>query len=136
MGPFQNLNVRSCKSRIHKDAAPYGSVRNLVKASNLSVTKVRQFLHPKPSYTKFTLATRKLKQMTAFATFKNENWSMDLAYVDKLAKDNDGVKYFPVCQDLFDRTVDAKGMKTEGSKETVRAFLAMITKNSTHNTLC
>ena len=53
---------------------------------------------------------------------------MDLAYNDKLAKDNNGVKYLLVRQDLFDRTVDAKGMKTKDSKETVRAFLIMITK--------
>ena len=53
---------------------------------------------------------------------------MNLAYVDKLAKDNNGVKCLLVRQDLFDRTVDAKGMKTKDSKETVRAFLTMITK--------
>ena len=55
---------------------------------------------------------------------------MDLAYVDKLAKDNNGVKYFLVRQDLFDRTVDAKGMKTKDSKENVRAFLTIITKKN------
>ena len=110
--------------------AAYGSLRNLVKASNLSVSKVRQFLHSKHSYTKFTLATRKFKRMKAFARFKNEIWCMDLAYVDKLAKDNNGVKYLLVRQDLFDRTVDAKGMKTKDSKETVRAFLTMITKKN------
>ena len=55
---------------------------------------------------------------------------MDLAYVDKLAKDNNGVKYLLLRQDLFDRTVDAKGMKTKDSKETVRAFLTMITKKT------
>ena len=110
--------------------AAYGSVRNLVKASNLSVSKVRQFLHSKPSYTKFTLATRKFKRMKAFARFRNEIWCMDLAYVDKLAKDNNGVKYLLVRQDLFDRTVDAKGMKTKDSKEIVRAFLTMITKKN------
>ena len=110
--------------------AAYGSLRNLVKASNLSVSKVRQFLHSKPSYTKFTLATRKFKRMKAFARFKNEIWCMDLAYVDKLAKDNNGVKYLLVRQDLFDRTVDAKGMKTKDSKETVHAFLTMITKKN------
>ena len=108
----------------------YGSVRNLVKASILSVSKVRQFLHSKPSYTKFTLATRIFKRMKAFARFKNEIWCMDLAYVDKLAKDNNGVKYLLVRQDLFDRTVDAKGMKTKDSKETVRAILTMITKKN------
>ena len=108
--------------------AAYGSLRNLVKASNLSVSKVRQFLHSKPSYTKFSLATRKFKRMKAFARFKNEIWCTDLAYVDKLAKGNNGVKYLLVRQDLFDRTVDAKGMKTKDSKETARAFLSMITK--------
>ena len=110
--------------------AAYGSVRNLVKASNLSVSKVRQFLHSKFSYTKFTLATRKFKRMKAFARFKNEIWCMNLAYVDKLAKDNNGVKYLLVRQDLFDRTVDAKGMKSKDSKETVHAFLTMITKKN------
>ena len=53
---------------------------------------------------------------------------MDLVYVGKLAKDDNGVKYLPVRQDLFERTVDAEGMKTKDSKETVSAFLTMITK--------
>ena len=108
--------------------AAYVSVRNLVKASNLTVSKVRQFLHSRPSYTKFTLATRKFKRMKVFARFKNGIWCVDLAYVDKLAKDNNGVKYLLLRQDLFDRTVDAKGMKTKDSKETIRAFLTMIRK--------
>ena len=68
--------------------------------------------------------------MKAFARFKNEISCLDLAYVDKLAKDNKGVKHLLVRQDLFDRTVDAEGMKTKDSKETVRAFLSMITKKS------
>ena len=55
---------------------------------------------------------------------------MDLAYVDKLPKGNHGKMYLLVRQDLFDRTVDANGMKTKDSKETVRAFLTMITKKS------
>ena len=59
-----------------QSGAAYGSVRNLVKPSNLSVSKVRQLLHSKPSYTKFTLATRKFKLMKAFARFKNEIWCM------------------------------------------------------------
>ena len=91
---------------------------------------MRQFLHSKPSYTKFTLATRKFKRTKAFARFKNVIWCMDLAYVDKLAEDNNCVKYLLVRQDLFDRTVDVKGMKSKDSKQTVRAFLTMITKKN------
>ena len=43
---------------------------------------------------------------------------MHLAFVDKSAKDNNGVKYLLVRQDMFDRTVDAK----KDSKETVKTF--------------
>ena len=46
-------------------AAAYGSVRNLAKASRLPVSKLRQFLHSKDSFTKFTLAARKFKRMRA-----------------------------------------------------------------------
>ena len=68
--------------------------------------------------------------MRAFARFIHEIWCMDLAYVDKLAKDNNGVKYLLVRQDLFDRTVDANGKKTKDSKETVRTFSKMITEKN------
>ena len=111
-------------------AAAYGSVRNLAKAIRLQVSKVRQFLHSKDSYTKFTLGARKFKRMRAFAKFRNAIWCMDLAYVDKLAKENNGVKYLLVRQDLFDRTVNAKGMKTKDSQETVKAFSSAITKRN------
>ena len=111
-------------------AAAYGSVRNLVKASNLSVSKVRPFLHSKPSYKKFFLPTRKFKQMEAFARFRTEISCMGLAYIDKIAKVSNGVKYLQVRQDLFDRTVGAKGMKTKESKEAFPAFLSLITKQN------
>ena len=42
---------------------------------------------------------------------------------DKLAKNKTGVEFSLVCQDLFDKTVDAEGMNTKAFKETVRAFL-------------
>ena len=110
-----------------QSAAAYGSVRNLAKTSRVPVSKVRQFLHSKASYTKFTLAARKFKRMRAFARFSNEIWCMNLAYVDKLAKENNGVKYLQVRQNFIERTVNAKGMKTKDSQETVKAFSSMIT---------
>ena len=73
--------------------------------------------------------------MKAFARFKNEIWCTDLAYVDKLAEDNNGVKYLLIRQDLFDRALDAKGMKLKDSKETVRAFLSTITKQTRPRTV-
>ena len=74
-------------------AAAYGSVRNLAKASRKPVSKVGQFLYSKASYSRITLAAQKFKKMRAFARFKIEIWCMDLAFVDKLAKENNGVKF-------------------------------------------
>ena len=68
--------------------------------------------------------------MSAFARFKDEIWCMDLAYIDKLAKDNNGVKYLLVHQDFLDRTVHAKAIKTKDSKETVKTVSEMITKKN------
>ena len=68
--------------------------------------------------------------MRAFARFRNEIWFMDLAYVDKMAKEKNGVKYLLVRQDLFARTVNAKGKKTKDSPETLKTFSSMITKSN------
>ena len=103
-------------------------MRNLAKASKLPVCKVKQFLHSKDSYTKFTLATRKFRRMRAFARYKNESWCMDLAYVDKLAKNNRGIKHLLVRQDVFDKTIDVRGLKTKDANEALTVFAQMITK--------
>ena len=108
-------------------------LHSLAKASRLPVSKFRQFFNSKTSYTKFTLAARKFKRMRAFARFRNEIWCKNLAYVDKLAKENNGVKYLLVRQDLFDRTVNAKGMKRKDSQETLKAFSSKITKKNQPN---
>ena len=47
-----------------------------------------------------------------------------------MAKEKNGVKYLLVRQDLFDRTVNANGMKTKDSQETVKAFSSMIRKKN------
>ena len=53
-----------------------------------------------------------------------------MAYIKKLVKAKSGVKNLLVLQDLSDRTVDAKRMKTKDSEQTVRPFLTMITKKT------
>ena len=57
---------------------------------------------------------------------------MDLAYGDKLAKDNDGVEYLLVRQDLFGRTVDARGTKTKDSYEMFHAFAERTLRSLRH----
>ena len=53
---------------------------------------------------------------------------MNIAYVDEISKDDNGLKYLLVRQDLFGKTVDANGMKTNDFKKTVLS--SMITKKN------
>ena len=127
-GSHSNYERHKLQRLYTQGGAAYGSVRNLVKANNLPVSMVRLLLPSITSCRKFALTTRKFNKMKAFARFKIEFWCMDLAYVDKTAENKNCVKYLPVRQDLFDRTVDAEEMKTKDSKETVCVFLYMFTK--------
>ena len=71
--------------------------------------------------------------MKAFARFENEIWGMDVASVDKLPKENISLQLLLIRQKLSDRTLNAKGMKTKNSQETVREFSTMITSKIRHN---
>ena len=127
-GFFSRSEKQKLQKLYSEGSAAYGSVKKLTQASKLPVSKMRYFVHSRSSYTRFNQATRQFRRMRAFARFQNEIWCMDLAFVDKLAKDNNRVKYLLVRQDMFDKTVDAKRMKTNQSKETVKIFPKMITK--------
>ena len=129
-GSFSKYERQKLQKVYTQGAAAHGSVRNLAKASRLPVSQFRQFLHSKASYKKLPLAAQKFKKKRAFARFRKEIWCMDLAYVGKLANENNGVKYLLVLQDLFDRTVNDKGKKTKDSQETVKAFSFMIIKRN------
>ena len=113
-----------------QDGASCWSVGYLVKASTLPVSKVGQFSTSKPMYTKFILVMGKFKRLKVFARFKNEIWCMDFAFVDKLAKDNNGVEYIKVCQDLVDGIADAEGIKPKNPKQRVRSFLTIKEKRT------
>ena len=66
----------------------------------------------------------------AFYRFRNENWCKEAANLDKLVRDNNGVKYIVVRQNLLDRTVDTKGSKKKLPNETVRVFSNIVTKGN------
>ena len=68
--------------------------------------------------------------MKAVARLKREIWCMDLAYIDILAKDDNGEKKFLAREDLLERAVDAKRVETKDSLETVVAILNIITNKN------
>ena len=56
---------------------------------------------------------------------------MYLAFVDKLASQNNGVKYLLVAVDVFSGFVRVQTMKTKYAKDTLQAFKKMISRKST-----
>ena len=55
---------------------------------------------------------------------------MDLVFVDKLASQNNGIKFLLVAVDNFSRFVRVQTKKTKYAKDTLQAFRKLILKNS------
>ena len=87
-----------------------------MNASNLPLSKTRQFLHSEILYTKSTPVKRKFKNLKAFTSFTDEIWYVDLAYLDELAKVNIVVRYLLVRQDLEDTAMVGKRIRTRKIK--------------------
>lgn len=109
--------------------AAYGSVKNLSKASGLSIKKVKAFLSTKASYTKYHPVNRKFRRLGAHASHKNHTWSMDLAFVDKLAQWNKNFKYLLVCVDNFSRFIRVEALKKKLASSTKQVFAKMLKKS-------
>lgn len=85
------------------NTAAFGSVTSLQKNSKLPRAKVLQYLHSNPTYTKLRTPVRNFKRLKAVSPAIDEIWSMDLAYVDKVAHHNDKIHYLLVSVDVLSR---------------------------------
>ena len=70
-GSFSKYDFEKLQRLYTKSGTAYRSVRNVVKASNLSVSKVGQFLHSKPLYPKFNQARQENEGICYI-----RNWSL------------------------------------------------------------
>ena len=109
-----------------KGPAAFGSVKNLTNARQLSPKKVKKFLRSQASHTKYGLFRKTYPRLKVIVNDINEIWSLDLAYVDKLAKYNRGVRYLLVAVDCLSRYLRVEPLKTKYAKETTEAFKKMI----------
>ena len=86
--------------------------------------KVKMYLEAKPSFTKNR--SRRLRFLSLKLMVSNLSEYEDLAFVDKLAKYNRGVKYLLVAVDCLSRYLRVEPLKTKGATETAEAFEKMI----------
>lgn len=109
-----------------KSPAAFGSVRSLMKASGLNRKKVVAYLESSSTYTKFKQANRKFQRLRVSSLGINHIWSMDVAFMEKLAKENNGVKYLLVAIDTLSRFVRVQPMMNKSAEEAKQAFQKMI----------
>ena len=127
-GSLAPNEVRLLNRLYSRGKAAYGSITNLQKASNLPRWKVELFLKSKNAHTKYHLFKLNFPRLKVIAFRINEIWSVDLAYVDKLAKYNNGVNYLLVAVDVLSRYLRVEPMKTKEAKDCAAAFAKMIKK--------
>ena len=109
-----------------KGPAAYGSVKNLQRIANLKPIKVKLFLEDKNAHTKHKKYRKKFPTLKVIAYDVNEIWSLDLAYVDKLAKENKDVKYLLVAVDCLSRYLRFEHLKSKYATRTADAIKKLI----------
>ena len=127
-GAISSSERRILQGLYKSGPSAYGSVQSLVKESNLPRKKVLEFLHGKKAYTKYRLPQRRFQRLGVMAKYINEIWCLDLAHMDKLADDNNGVKYLLVAIDVLSRFVRVQPMKDKTAAVTKLAFINMVNK--------
>ena len=88
--------------------------------------KGKMHLEMKPFFTKYHQRHLRFPRLKVILNDLNEIWSVDLAFVDKLAKYNRGVKYILVAVDRLSRYLRVEPLKTKYATETAEAFKKMI----------
>ena len=106
--------------------AAFGSIRNLIKASGLSRKKVLAYLQSSKTYTKFKPVRRTFQRLPVVALGINHIWSIDVAYMEKIGKFNDGYKYLLLAVDVLSRRIRVQPLKNKTSKAATSAFEKMI----------
>ena len=89
-----------------KGSTAFGSIANLKKASGLLRSEVVQYLKSKAPYTKNKQFRKTFPRLKAVAYRIKEIWSPNVACMDKVAQQNNGVKYLLVAVDFFRYTYE------------------------------
>ena len=106
----------------------YGGITRLHTHSKLSLDKILSNLVTKTSFTKYCSIRLKFLRLS-FVIEINENWSLNKANIDKLAKYNRNTNYRLVADDCLSKNLQVELLKTKFATEAAEEFKKMI-KNS------
>ena len=101
-------------------------MRNLQKNTDFKPRTVKLFLEAKNAHKKHTKYRKKFPTLKIIACDINEIWSLDLDHVDKLAKENQDVKYLLVAVHCLSRYLSVEPLKSKYATTTANAFNKII----------
>ena len=125
-GSISTIEKKLLELKYTKGPAAYGSARNLQKSTNLKPSRVKLFLYGKNAHTKHKKDRKTFSTLKVIAYNINEIWSLDLPHVDKLAKENTGIKYLLVVVDCLTIYLRVKHLKSKYATTTADFFKKMI----------
>ena len=134
-GQSTSSHVKQLNKLYTKGSAAFGSIADLKNTSGLPRSKVVQYLQSKATYTKYKQFRKNFPRLKAVAYRINEIWSVDVAYMDKVAEQNNGVKYLQLAVDVLSRYLRVQPMKALYAKDAVRALKKMIKQKKTRKGL-
>ena len=118
-GQITSSHVKQLIKLYTKGSAAFGIIANLKKQA---VYQVVQYLQSKAPYTKYKQFRKTFPRLKAVAYRINKIWSVDVAYMDKVARHNNGVKYLLVGVDVLSRYLRLQPVKALYAKDAVEAF--------------
>ena len=114
-------------------ATAYGCPINLAKATNCSLKHVDRYLNSSETYTKFKLTRNCFPRLEVISYRLNEVWSIDLADMQQLSRENLGFRYLFVAVDTLSRFLWVVGVKSKASKACSEALKKVISTNRQRN---
>ena len=112
----------------------YGGVKRLLdtaKAKGLKVTEkiIKKYLTGQASYSLHKPARKHFTRNPTVVGGIDQQWQADLADMQAIAKDNNGVHYILTVIDIFSKFAWAIPVKNKGSKEMLEAFKNLLVKS-------
>ena len=87
---------------------------------------MKQLLATKNGHRKDRGFRKRFTLLKVIAYGIDEIWSLDLAHVDKLSKQNAGIKYLLIAVDCLSRYLRIEALKSKCATRTAEAFKQMI----------
>ena len=114
-------------------AMAFGSSINLARATNCSLKHDNRYLNSSETYTKIRLTRKHFSRLKVISYRLNEVWSIDLADMQHLSRENLGVRYLFVAVDTLSCFLWVVGVKSQTSKALSEALKKIISTNKQRN---